>query len=134
MDLMLDTKIGMTPPPVILDHLSMVYSGKESGIEINPEFYDKAQEAFEEMRARHEQFEEIIKKIDKGLDYDLRELTQVDLIHIMEWPYQVMHAFHNVICDNSKGIIGDEYVINFFLGMDPAYFAGIEQFEVKGLG
>ena len=63
MDLMLDTKIGMTPPPVILDHLSMVYSGQESGIEINPEFYDKAQEAFEEMRARHEQFEEIIKKI-----------------------------------------------------------------------
>ena len=131
---MLDTKIGRTPLPIIIDHLSMVYSGQESGIEINPEFLDKTQDAFEEMRARHEQFEEIIKKIDKGLDYDLRELSQVDLIHIMRWPRPLMLAFHEVICDNSKGIIGDEYVINFFLGMDPAYFAGIEQFEVKGLG
>ena len=131
---MLDTKIGQTPPPIIIDHLSMVYSGQESEIEINPEYFDKAQNLFEEMQTRHEQFEEIIKKIDKGLDYDLRELTSVDFIHIMQWPRPVMLALHEVICDNSKGIIGDEYAINFFLGMDPAYFAGIEQFEVKELG
>ena len=111
-----------SPPQSILTRLSQVYS-----IEANTDFKDPCKE----MRERAQEFEGIINKIDKGLDYDLRELKSVDLIHISEWPTRIMHAFHNIFCSNEKGIIGDEYVINFFLGMSPAYFDGIEQFEVK---
>ena len=108
----------------------MIYQGLPSDIELNVEYKDFC----EELREKAVQFEEIIAKVDKGLDYDLRELSQVDLIHIMDWPRPTLHAFHNVICKNDKGIITDEYVANFFLGMDPAYFEGVEQFEVKELG
>ena len=99
---MLDTKIGQTPPPIIIDHLSMVYSGQESRIEINPEYFDKAQEAFEEMRARHEQFEEIIKKIDliKKIDISYGQNILVEFYCLAENLDDICNQITNIL--NSK--------------------------------
>lgn len=119
-----------SPPPFLLTKLSQAYQGLPDDIELDPAFSDFCSG----MREKAHEFENIINKIDKGLDYDLRELHSVDLIHISDWPTPMLHAFHNTICNNEKDIIGDEYVIKFFMAMDPSYFDGIEQFEVKELG
>lgn len=119
-----------SPPQFLITKLSQAYQGLPDDIELDPAFADPCRE----MREKAHEFENIINKIDKGFDYDLRELTSVDLIHISDWATPMLHAFHNIICSNEKGIIGDEYVIKFFMGMDPSYFDGIEQFEVKELG
>lgn len=111
-----------SPPSFLIERLRQVYNMEENTDYENP---------CGDLVKRANEFADIMNKIDKGLDYDLRELKSVDLIHISEWPSPVMHAFHNIICSNEKGIIGDEYVIKFFMGMDPAYFDGVEQFEVK---
>lgn len=111
-----------SPPSFLIERLRQIYNMEENTNYENP---------CGDLVKRANEFEDIMNKIDKGLDYDLRELKSVDLIHISEWPAPVMHAFHNIICSNEKGIIGDEYVIKFFMGMDPAYFDGVEQFEVK---